>query len=197
MTTRMHACFSFLARRCALLAVFFATLATLAVAAPGGGNNQGGSDPQTNSSSPGDDVTSLPFTGPSGTTLVGTPRALRALVLDTDGRGQVTIQRLAPGLIAATFSGNLQLRLDRTELARGEVQVLYRGEDDSTGLLTLVAQSPTLVETERLPLPLARLAASPLTGRWLRLQAFADTTLTNVDVSADRAAVTLTQFVRQ
>jgi hypothetical protein len=195
MMTRMSALLSFLLRRGALLALLCVTLATFSVA-QGAGANQG-SDPQANSSSPGDDVTSLPFTGPSGTTLVGSPRAVRALVLGTDGRGTVSVQRLAPGLIAATFAGNVQLRLDRGVLASGAVMVLYLGGADETGLLTLVGQSPTMVETERLPLPLGRMAASTLSGPWLRLQAFDDASVTNVSVTADRVSVTLTQFTRQ
>ena len=89
-----------------------------------------------------------------------------------------------------------QLREALLQLASGEVLVLYHGGPDEGGLLTFVSQRPTQVETERLPLPLARMAASPLTGDWLTLQAFADHALTNLAVSADRRSVILTQFVR-
>ena len=179
---------------------FVAGFVAFASAAPGGGgdggNNQGSSDPQTNSSSPGDDVTSLPISSPSGTILVGSPRAVRALVQAYDGRGSVTVQRLAPGRIAATFSGNLRLTLDRSLLASGQVLVLYHGGPGEGGVLTFVSQRPTQVETERLPLPLARMAASSLTGDWLTLQAFAEHALTNLGVTSDRRSVVLTQFVR-
>lgn len=181
-----------------LSAVLCGSLLVLGVmAAPGGGgNNQGSSDPQTNSSSPGDDVTSLPFTGPTGTTFVGSPRVLRALILDVAGSGSITVQRLAPGRVAATLSGTLQVTLDRTLLASGEVLVLYRGQVDEAGLLSLVGGSPTLVDTERLGLPLARLAGSSLTGRLLHLQSFGDTQATDVAVTGDRRSVTLAQHVR-
>jgi len=196
MMTRIHSLLSVLARRCALLALLGVTLATLATSAQAGGGPNPGTDPQTNASSPGDDVTSLPFSAPSGLTLVGSPRALRALVLRFDGRGSVTVQRLAPGLVAATFVGEVSLTLDRARLSQGQVLTLYRGGQDETGILTLVTQSPTLVETERLPLPLPRMAASTLTGRWLTLQAFSDLSTTSVAVQADRSTVVLTQFVR-
>jgi hypothetical protein len=174
-----------------------ATLLALgAMASPGGGGTQNPSDPQANSSSPGDDVTSLPFTGPTGTTLIGSPRALRALLLDVTGTGSVSVQRLAPGRVAATFSGTLQLTLDRAVLGSGQALVVYRGQDDESGLLTFVGGTPSLVDTERLGLPLARMADSSLTGRWLRLQSFADGLATTVAVSADRRTVTLAQLVR-
>lgn len=168
----------------------------LAAAPGGGGNNQNSYDPQVNSSSPGDDVTSLPFTGPTGTTLVGSPRALRALVLDVAGSGSLTVQRLAPGRVAATFSGTLQVTLDRRVLASGQVLVVYRGQEDEAGLLSLAGGNPTLVDTERLGLPCARLAESNLTGRWLRLESFAGAQATTVAVTADRRTVTLAQLVR-
>lgn len=196
MMTRMHALFLLLARRGALLALVCLTTASLALAG-GGGNNSGASDPQADASSPGDDVTSLPFTGPTGTTFVGSPRALRATLIGVQGRGELTIQRLAPGVVAATLSGNVRVRLDRAGLASGEVLVVYRGGVDEGGLLKLLDQAPQRVETERLPLPLPRLAGSTLGGQWLTLQAFADAAVTQVSVVADRREVVLTQFVRQ
>lgn len=196
MMTRMHALFLLLARRGALLALVCLTTASLALAG-GGGSNSGASDPQADASSPGDDVTSLPFTGPTGTTFVGSPRALRATLLGVQGRGELTIQRLAPGVVAATLSGNVRVRLDRAGLASGEVLVIYRGGVDEGGLLKLLDQAPQRVETERLPLPLPRLAGSTLSGQWLTLQAFADAAVTQVSVVADRREVVLTQFVRQ
>jgi len=179
----------------AVLAAAFLALGVLAQPG-GGGSNQNSSDPQVNSSSPGDDVTSLPFTGPTGTTFVGAPRALRALLLDVAGSGTLTVQRLAPGRVAATFSGSLQLTLDRNVLARGEVLVVYRGQADESGLLSLAGGNPSLVDTERLGLPMARLASSTLSGRWLRLESFAEGQVTNVAVTADRRTVTLLQLVR-
>ena len=193
MMTHMHALFLVLARRCALLALLCITATSLA-SAGGGPNNS--TDPQSDASSPGDDVTSLPLVGPSGTTFVGSPRALRATLLGIEGRGELTVQRLAPGIVAATFSGNVQLRLDRDMLASGQVLVLYRGGVDEGGLLTLLDQAPQRVETERLPLPLARLAASTISGSWLTLQAFSDNAVTQVSVVADRRTAVLSQFVR-
>jgi len=173
-----------------------AVLTLGASAQPGGGGASNPTAPQSNSSSPGDDVTSLPFTGPTGTTLVGSPRALRALLLEVSGSGSVTVERLAPGRVAATFSGTLELTLDRRVLGSGQVLVVYRGSQDESGLLTFAGGSPSLVETERLGLPLPRMAESTLTGRWLRLQSFTDGLATTVAVSADRNTVTLAQLVR-
>jgi len=193
--TRLNSLLKLCARPLAV--VLGTTLLALGVLAqPGGGGTQNPSEPQVNSSSPGDDVTSLPFTGPSGTTFVGAPRALRALVLDVAGTGSMTVQRLAPGRVAATFSGTLQLTLDRAVLARGEILVVYRGQADESGLLSIAGGTPSLVDSERLGLPLTRLAASSLSGRWLRLESFVDRQATTVAVTADRRTVTLAQLVR-
>jgi hypothetical protein len=196
MMTRFQSLFSFLARRTALLALAGVCLAPLLVAG-GGPNNSGATDPQADSSSPGDDVTGLPFTGPSGTTFVGSPRALRATILGVEGSGGLLVQRLSPGIVAATAYGNVQVRLDRARLASGEVLVVYRGGVDEGGMLKLLDQAPTPVETERLPLPLPRLAASTVDGQWLTLQAFAEASVTHVSVAARQNSVVLTQFVRQ
>lgn len=145
-------------------------LLTLPSAARGGGGGGSGSGPadnpdsSTNASSPGDEVTSLPMVGEySGLTFVGTARAIRSLNLDVTGSGRLAIVRLGGGNVAVTFTGDYRIQLDRDALARGDVAVLFRGGRAFQGGFARleVGDSVLLLDPERVPLPLARLAASP------------------------------------
>ncbi|MSR60847.1 MAG: hypothetical protein EXS08_00175 [Planctomycetes bacterium] len=156
-----------LSARRTLVGLFLFLFSTLAFASGGGGGGSSGSgrDPdQTNSSTPGDDVTSLPVVqDAAGLTLVGTLRELRALQLSLTGRGQLQVVRQGRGVVAVTFVGDYRLELDRGLLARTNVQFLFRGSGPFQGgvaQLTIGSSAPVALSPDRVPLPFGRLAAS-------------------------------------
>lgn len=136
-----------------------------------GSNNNG--DEDENSCSPGEEVTSLPMVvAPTGLTLIGEPAAIRPLVLEVDGHGQVLVQRLDRGRVAVTLVGDYRVEFDRRALARTDVQVLFRGGEPFAGgygLLSLAGGEPFAVPAERVPLPLSRLAGSTFSGLGVEL----------------------------
>lgn len=152
-----------------LVAALFLGLAR----ADGGGSPGGGIDPGLPASSPGDEVTSLPVSvDPSGLTLIGRGRDIRALVLDVQGRGRVFVMRLGDNRVAVTLMGDYQVALDRRRLAQGEVQLAFRGGSlygGGTALLSVAGGDPTTSSAQRVQLPAARLAASDFTGVGLEL----------------------------
>jgi len=141
-----------------------------------GNSNNNNSDDDENQCSPGEEVTSLPMVvAPTGLTLIGAPAAIRPLVLEVDGRGQVLVQRLGRGQVAVTLLGDYRVVFDRRALAGTDVQVFFRGGEpfaDGFALLSLAGSEPFAVPTERVPLPLPRLAGSAFTGVGVELHMF-------------------------
>ena len=150
-----------------VLAWFLLALFPVAVLASGGGGGSGtggsSSDPSANSSSPGEEVTSLPMVEDnSGVTFLGGLRELRAVVIGIQGQGRIDVRRMGR-LFAVTLVGDFRVELDRTALARSSVQVLFRGGaafQGGTAYLQIGTSSLSL-PAERVALPLGRLASSP------------------------------------
>ena len=154
-------------RRWTLAWLFLALSALTAHATGGGGGNTGGSgspDGSTNASTPGDEVTSLPVRSDSaGLTFVGSVRELRALQLTLTGTGRVIVERLDRAQVAVTLMGDYVVGLDRAALSRSSVGILFRGGAPFQGgmaRLEIGSSGPIFLSPERVPLPLARLAAS-------------------------------------
>lgn len=133
-----------------------------------GGSGSPGSttvDTPSVASSPGEEVTSLPMVNAaSGLTLVGTPRDLRAAVLDIRGNGHLLVRQIDRRLFAVTFDGQYRVRLDRDALALGNVHAYFQGGLDFVGgraLLKIGDTDPVAVDPARIPLPIGRLAAVP------------------------------------
>jgi hypothetical protein len=148
--------------------------------------------------SPGEEGNSLPVVGDShGLTLMGSIAELRAVTLSVQGQGQIDVVRVARGVVAVTLVGDYRVQLDRAALARSNVAVLFRGGaafQDGIAMLQIGASAPMVLDPERVPLPVARLAASPRAqGNLLTLdvQARGRRALVSGDFATDR--VTLTQ----
>src|SRR5262245_33310685 len=97
-------------------------------------------------------------------TMVGGLSDLRSLVLFWHSEGTVHFQRLESGLFAVTFVGSHYLELDRDELARTNVHITFRGGNTFAGgvaMLHIGAADPVQLPSERVPLPMGRLAAVP------------------------------------
>jgi hypothetical protein len=163
-------------RRTGRLAVLVSILvALLAIQVRADGGPPSGEDPSSpSSSSPGDEVTSLPVAGvdPSGLTLVGLPGDIRSVVLSVEGRGQVFVTALGHRRVAVTLMGDYRVAFDRRNLALGNVRVLFRGGSrygDGVAALSVAGGSPSLSSAERIQLPAARLAATGFTGVGLEL----------------------------
>jgi hypothetical protein len=155
---------------CAFLALFSL------VASAGGG---AGSDPVLGLptfTSPGDEVTSLPFVqSTSGLTFVGDLTELRALDAVVRGRGRIDIVQLASGDYAVTVVGDFRIELDRAALANSNIAVFFRSGDAFQGglaRLQLLDDRPVFLAAERVPLPLVRLSAAPLRGDVFTLDVF-------------------------
>lgn len=143
----------------------------------GSGGTEPSADPSTNASSPGEEVTSLPVVdGTAGLTLVGSLREMRAVVRSVNGVGFVSITRVAPRVHAVTFVGDYRIVLDRPALVTSDLAILFRGGAPFQGgyaLLQVGSSVPVLVPSERVPLPVIRLAASPRAqGALVTLDAF-------------------------
>jgi hypothetical protein len=184
------------------LALLATAAPVLAGGGPGSGQNPFGPSGNTNASSPGDEVTSLPIvSAPSGLTFIGTPRELRALVLDVTGRGQVHVLRLGSGQIAATLEGDYVVTLDRAVLASSRVQTLFQaGRRFSAGRaqLELWGGFESYFPAETFALPLPRLAAAPaLQGAGLELEVLSPRLeLYRAGARFGRSEVTLVQVER-
>jgi hypothetical protein len=189
------------ATRAVFAGFFLAILSLAAFAAGGGGNSSGGgpnpTDPSTNASSPGEEVTSLPMVSDeSGITFIGGLRELRGLFLDVRGSGRVAVQRLGYRRFAVTFVGDFRLELDRRLLVSTATSSLFIGGAAFQGGVALlqIGDSPAqVVSAERVLLPIARLAASPRAqGALVSLSAFGrrSRAALGVNFAADRVVVT-------
>lgn len=162
-------------RRNGLLSVFLSLAVSLLAVQARADVSPGGGDPTIpTASSPGDEVTSLPVTAvdPSGLTLVGHVRDIRALVLGVEGQGRVLVTRLGSQRVAVTLMGDYRVVLDRRVLAQGNVNLLFRGGHrygDGLAALSVAGGAPTTSSAERVPLPAARLAATSFAGLGLEL----------------------------
>jgi hypothetical protein len=162
--------------RFVLSSLFVAFLGHAAAAQGGSGGSGGPHDPSTNASSPGEEVAGLPMASDtSGLTFVGSPRELRALGLGFRGTGRVDVRRLDRHLFAVTFVGDFAVAVDRAALARTSASQLFVGGAPFQGGLAILVignSNPAVLPAERVPLPLARLAAATrATGRLLTLDA--------------------------
>lgn len=181
-----------------LFAWIFLALFSVSAWAGGSNGNSSSVDNPTNASSPGEEVTSLPMIdATSGLTLVGTVRELRALVLGYQGLGQVVVQRLDARRFAVTFFGEYRVEFDRARLASGAVAVLFRGGprfSGGTATLRIGDSAPMTLDPERVPLPIARLAAvSRAHGQLLSLRVVGsgiERALLGADFRAGRVIVT-------
>ncbi len=125
-------------------------------------------------SSPGDDVTSLPVRADTaGITLVGSLAELRSLGLSLRGQGRVDVVSLPRLGYAVTFVGNYRIEFDRAALARADVAVLFRSGatfTDGRAHLVLGGSDSFFQAPRRVPLPLGRLAeAAQVQGAFLSL----------------------------
>jgi hypothetical protein len=181
--------------RLALPWLCLALFALIPQAQSGGSGNGGGLG---SGISNGEEVTSLPVVDDtSGLTFVGGLRDLRSLGISLRGSGRVDVRRIDRTTFAVTLVGDYVAEVDRRALARGNVAVLFSGGVPYRGGFAVldVAGSSTVVPSERIPLPLARLAASPRAqGDLLTLIAFARRgARTHIGASFAPERVTLTQ----
>jgi hypothetical protein len=146
-----------------------------------GGGSGAGNDPRDprdpTVTSPGEEVTTLPIVdGTSGVTLVGRMLAIREVIATANGNGVITVTRLARRQFAVTFAGDYRIVLRRGRLALGDVDVLFRGGTTFQGghaVVQIGRSAPVQVPSERVPLPLARIAAAPRAqGTLVALDAF-------------------------
>ena len=163
-----------------------------------GGASGSSSDPSTNASSPGEEVTSLPVVdATSGVTLVGSLRELRGVVSSVRGIGRVVVTPLARREFAVTFVGDYRIGLDRGVLASTGLRVLFRGGAPFQGGVALldVGGTSTRLDPDRVPLPVARLAATPRAqGTLIRLDAQGlRAQQTRIAVDFGRSEVTILQ----
>lgn len=179
----------------------FLTLFSFVASAAGGG----GDTPPTSSpnvfSSPGDEVTSLPIVqDATGLTFLGSLPELRSLDASFGGRGRLQILELPSGAYAVTVLGNMSVELDRGALAHSGIEVFFRGGDSFRGgvaRLQILDSRPVFLETERVPLPLGRLASTRIQGDVLALDLLGPRgNRGHVDVACTAERVTLLQRVR-
>lgn len=166
----------------------------------GSGSGSGSAPPGPTELSPGEEGTSLPIVNDThGLTLVVRLRELRALAITLHGRGHIDVSRVGGGLIAVTLVGDYVLELDRAALARSSVVVLFRGGaafQNGLAFLQIGSSAPVTLDAERVPLPVARLAASPRAqGNLLTLDVLARGTSAHVTASFARDRVTMTQRI--
>lgn len=178
-----------------LLAVF-----GLNASASGGGNDSGSTPPSPVDLGPGEEGTSLPIVNDShGLTFVGRVRELRALAISLRGSGHIDVVRLGGGMLAVTLVGDYVLELDRAALVRSSVAVLFRGGaafQDGLALLQIGSSSPVTLDPARVPLPVARLAASSRAqGNLLTLDVLDRSRSAHVTASFARERVTMTQRI--
>lgn len=194
----------------AWLLVGMFSLDTWAGGGPSGGNDQGGSRPpgwggnqnddNTNCSSPGDEVTSLPLVNDThGLTFIGSLRELRALHISVRGSGRIDVQRIGRHEIAVTLMGDYRVELDRLALAISNVRVLFFGGmpfDDGVAVLQVGSSTPVMLDPERVPLPVVRIAAATRAqGQLLTLDVTARGRHAAVTASFGRGRVVLTQIL--
>jgi hypothetical protein len=165
----------------------------------GGGSGGGSGDPTTNSSSPGEEVTSLPVVdATSGLTLIGSLRQMRGIVTAVNGVGTVSITRLGRHQFALTFVGDYRVVLDRAALAASDLGVYFRGGAPFQGgiaVLQIGSSTPVRLPAERVLLPLGRMAASArVQGTQLTLDAVGlRTARAHIEADFARAEVTIFQ----
>ncbi|NOT30945.1 MAG: hypothetical protein HOP15_10905 [Planctomycetes bacterium] len=187
----------------ALLSGLFLALAWLPISAGGvggSGNNDSNSSGGTVVDAPGDDVGSLPTRADVyGITLVGDPSELLGLGATIRGQGRIEVLVLPRGGMAVTFVGNYRLEVDRAALARSHVKVLFRSGaafTDGRALLALGDSSSAFLAPRRVPLPVARLAASPrVQGHFISLDVLGPTE-SRAHVAVDFGAERVTLFQR-
>jgi len=143
-------------------------LAFLALTSWGQGGTNSGGDPDAdgnNASSPGEEVTSLPMVNDApGLTFVGSLQEIRALGLSIQGRGQVIARRIGRHQFAVTLFGDYRVELDRRALVSSSVAVLFHGGapfQDGVARLVVGSSAPELLDADRVPLPVARVASLP------------------------------------
>lgn len=179
----------------------------LATAASAQGGNSGGGGPidpngsNTNASSPGEEVTSLPMVNDApGLTLVGSLRELRAIVTSVQGHGTIHGTRLGRGLYGVIFSGDFRVEFDRVALARSSAVVLFHGGAPFQGgmaRLVVGSSAPVLLGAERVLMPVARLAGIPRAqGTLVTLDAVSFPHHAHIEASFDTQTVTLFQRLR-
>lgn len=189
----------------AVLSILLLVLAWLPISAGGvggSGSNDSNSSGGTVVDAPGDDVGSLPTRADVyGITLVGAPNELLGLGATVRGQGRVEVIVLPRGGMAVTFVGNYRIEVDRAALARSHVGVLFRSGaafTDGRAQLALGDSTSTFLAPRRLPLPVARLAASSqVQGNFISLDLLGPTAHQAhlaVDFGAER--VTLFQRLR-
>jgi hypothetical protein len=164
----------------------------------GGGSGGGGSTPPSPTVLGPEEGGSLPIVNDVfGLTFVGLPRELRALAISINGRGQVNIQRMGSGVIAVTLVGSYRVDLDRAALARSNVSILFRGGmtfANGTATLQIGSSAPVTLDPDRIPLPMARMAASPRAqGTLLTLDVFGRTRSEHISATFATDRVTMTQ----
>jgi hypothetical protein len=185
------------------LACLFLTVLGLNAAAGGGGQSSGtGVPPTPTELSPvGEEGSSMPIVRDThGLTFVGPMRELRTLALHLRGNGQIDVQRLGRGRVAVTLIGDFRVDLDRAALVRSSVEVLFAGGaafQDGVALLQIGGSTPVMMDAERVPLPVSRLASSRRAmGRLLGLDVVAPGRTAHVAASFALDRVTMTQRIR-
>lgn len=166
--------------------------------------NTSGTDPSgdTASSSPGDDIGTLPARAEvSGITLLGSLAELRSLGLVLRGQGRVEIVPLTRLGYAVTFFGTYRIELDRAALARTNVAVLFRSGatfTDGRAQLAIGGSVSAFATPRRVPLPLRRLAEAPeVQGDFLSLHILGPLgNQAHVVAAFDRERVALFQRLR-
>jgi hypothetical protein len=184
--------------RWSLAWLFLALSAALSFAGGGPINPTPIPDPSV---SGGEEGTSLPMVNDvSGLTFVGSLRELRGLDLVIQGQGRMDVTRLPNRTLALTFVGDFRIGVDRLALARSNVSVLFRGGDAfANGVARLqVGGTTTVLDSERVPLPVVRLAAQPRAmGQLVTLDVFSPVPhQAHLVASFDTQRVTLFQRMR-
>jgi hypothetical protein len=168
----------------------------------GGGNQpSGGGAPPNPTALGGNDEEggSMPIVRDSyGLTFVGRLRELRTLAISVRGSGRIDVARLGGGLIGVTLIGDYVVELDRAVLANSSVLVAFRGGATfANGIAFLqVGSSTARFDSDRVPLPVPRLAATRRAqGNLLTLDVLTRTQQAHVTATFALDRVTMTQRI--